>query len=297
MPLPLRIMFDHWLPSLMRGLVETGYVDTARTCTLNITGRKAGNDRLPAMAADLAQRNVAVIAATTTPAPLAAKAATTHHPDQFSKSAKTQSGFGLVASLNKPGGNAVTGVTQLNAEVVPKRLELLHDLLPAATVMAALVNPADPVLAESSSRALLLAARALGLQLTVLNASTERDFDEVCLNMSQIRAGGLVITADAFFNGYAEQLGALTMRHLVPAIFETREFVAGGGLASYGGNIIDSYRMAGVYTGRVLKGDKPADLPVQEATKVELLLNLKTATALGITVPLALSGRADEVIE
>jgi putative ABC transport system substrate-binding protein len=287
---------DHVRPlaAFISGLVQTGYVD-GQNVHIEYHWAEGQNDRLPAMAADLARRDVAVIAATTTPAALAAKAATTTTAIVF-EIGEDPIRLGLVASLNKPGGNA-TGVTQLNAEVVPKRLEQLHDLLPSASVVAALVNPADPVLAESSSRALLSAAHALGLQLTVLNASTERDFDEVFLNMSQLRAGGLVITADAFFNGYAEQLGALTMRHLVPAIFETREFVAGGGLASYGGNIIDSYRMAGVYTGRILKGDKPADLPVQEATKVELLLNLKTAKALGITVPLALSGRADEVIE
>jgi putative tryptophan/tyrosine transport system substrate-binding protein len=287
---------DHARPlaAFISGLNETGYMN-GQNVHIEYRWADGQNDRLPAMAADLVQRDVAVIAATTTPAALAAKAATTTIPIVF-EIGEDPIKLGLVASLNQPGGNA-TGVTQLNAEVVPKRLELLHELLPAASVMAVLVNPADPVLAESSSRALLSAAHPLGLELKVLNASTERDFDKVFANVIQLRAGGLVICADAFLNGHAEQLGALTIRNLVPAIFETREFVAGGGLASYGGNIQDSYHMAGIYTGRVLKGDKPADLPVQEATKVELILNLKTAKALGITVPLALSGRADEVIE
>ena len=287
---------DHARPlsAFINGLNQTGYVN-GQNVHIEYRWADGKNDRLPAMAADLAQRDVAVIAATTTPAALAAKAATTTIPIVF-EIGEDPIKLGLVASLNQPGGNA-TGVTQLNAEVVPKRLELLHELLPTANVMAVLVNPADPVLAELSSRALLSAAHALGLELKILNASTERDFDGVFANLMQLRASGLVISADAFLNGHAEQLGALTFRNLVPAIFETREFVAGGGLASYGGNIINSYRIAGVYTGRILKGDKPADLPVQEATKVELFINLKTAKALGLTVPLALFGRADEVIE
>ena len=287
---------DHARPlsAFINGLNQTGYVN-GQNVHIEYRWADGKNDRLPAMAADLAQRDVAVIAATTTPAALAAKAATTTIPIVF-EIGEDPIKLGLVASLNQPGGNA-TGVTQLNAEVVPKRLELLHELLPTANVMAVLVNPADPVLAESSSRALLSAAHALGLELKILNASTERDFDGVFANLMQLRASGLVISADAFLNGHAEQLGALTFRNLVPAIFETREFVAGGGLASYGGNIINSYRIAGVYTGKILKGDKPADLPVQEATKVELFINLKTAKALGLTVPLALFGRADEVIE
>ena len=287
---------DHARPlsAFINGLNQTGYVN-GQNVHIEYRWADGQNDRLPAMAADLALRDVAVIAATTTPAALAAKAATTTIPIVF-EIGEDPIKLGLVASLNQPGGNA-TGVTQLNAEVVPKRLELLHELLPTANFMAVLVNPADPVLAKSSSRALLSAAHALGLELKILNASTERDFDGVFANLIQLRAGGLVICADAFLNGHAEQLGALTFRNSIPAIFETREFVTGGGLASYGGNIINSYRIAGAYTGRILKGDKPADLPVQEATKVELFINLKTARALGLTVPLSLFGRADEVIE
>jgi putative ABC transport system substrate-binding protein len=204
--------------------------------------------------------------------------------------------LGLVASLNRPGGN-VTGVTQLSAVVASKRLELLHELVPTASVIALLVNPTDPALADSSTRDLQAAAHALGLQLHVLHASTERDFEAVFAKLIQLRAGGLVIAGSAFFRARSEQLAALALRHAVPTVHTNRRFVAAGGLVSYGGSITDSYRLAGVYTGRILKGEKPADLPVQQGTKVELYINLKTAKALGITVPLPLSGRADEVID
>jgi putative ABC transport system substrate-binding protein len=244
------------------------------------------------MAADLVHREVTVITATPTLAALAARTATTTIPIVFETGADPVK-IGLVASLNRPGGN-VTGVTQLNNEIAPKRLELLHELIPTATVMALLVNPADPIIAEANSSAVLSAAHRLGLELHVLNASSERDFDAVFAKLLQLRAGGLVIGAGVLF---IEQLAALTVQHAVPAIFETREFVTAGGLISYGSSIADAYRSVGVYTGRILKGEKPADLPVQQATKVELYINLKTATALGITVPLTLSGRADEVIE
>jgi len=203
---------------------------------------------------------------------------------------------GLVASLNRPGGN-VTGVTLTNAEVAPKRLQFLHELVPTASAMALLVNPANPTLAESQSREGLSAARTLGLELHVLKASTERDFDGVFTKLSELRAGGLVIATDVLFTSHSEQLAVLTARHAVPAIYKGREFAAAGGLMSYGSDITDSYRLAGVYTGRILKGDKPANLPVQQATKVELFMNLKTAKALGINVPNTLIGRAEEVIE
>jgi putative ABC transport system substrate-binding protein len=197
--------------------------------------------------------------------------------------------------LNRPGGN-LTGVTTLTAELGPKQLELLRELVPTATTIAVLLNPTNPV-TETQSREVQAAARILGLQLHVLYASTERDFDTAFATLVQLRAGGLVIGPDAFFVSRSEQLAALTVRHAVPTIYQFREFAAAGGLMSYGGSITDAYRLMGVYAGRILKGEKAADLPVQQATKVELALNLKTAKALGLTVPLALLGRADEVIE
>ena len=253
------------------------------------------NDRLPAMVAELVQRPVTVIAATTTPAALAAKAATTSIPIVFEMGGDPIA-LGLVASLSRPGGN-VTGVTQLNVEVASKRLELLHELLPTAIVTALVVNPTNPAVTEVVLRASQAAAQRLGLDLHVLNASSESDFDGVFANVIQLRAGGLVIGSDAFFNSRSEQLAALALRHAVPTVFENREFVAAGGLAAYSGDVADAYRLAGVYAARILKGEKPGELPVQQATKIQLVLNLKTAKALGITVPLPLLGRADEVIE
>jgi putative ABC transport system substrate-binding protein len=203
--------------------------------------------------------------------------------------------MGLVTSLNRPGGN-LTGVSSLNVEVTPKRLEILREAIPTATVVAVLLNPTSPT-ADSQLRNLQEAARALALQLHVLHASTARDFDAVFASLLQLRASGLVVASDTFFATHSEQLAALTVRHAVPAIHQSRDFTLAGGLMSYGGSFVESHRQAGVYTGRVLKGDKPADLPVQQVTKVELLINLKTAKALGVTFPLALSGRADQVIE
>jgi ABC-type uncharacterized transport system substrate-binding protein len=277
-----------------QGLQEIGYVE-GRTVAIEYRFAGNRNERLPALAADLVQRQVTVIAATTTPAALAAKAATTTIPIVFEVGGDPVQ-LGLVANLNRPGGN-VTGVTQLSTVVAAKRLELLHELVPTATVMALLIDPTDPALAEAALRASQAAAQTLGLSLRVLNASTESDFDGVFANVIQLRAGGLVIASNAFFWDRIEQLAALAVRHAVPTVHAYREFVAAGGLASYGGSITDSYRVAGGYTGRILKGEKPADLPVQQGTKVELYINLKTAKALGITVPLPLSGRAEELIE
>jgi putative ABC transport system substrate-binding protein len=282
------------LSAFLKGLGEAGYVD-GQNVAIEYRWADGQNDRLPALASDLLHRQVTVIAATTTAASLAAKAATTTIPIVFETGADPVQ-LGLVPNLNHPGGN-ITGVTQINQEVTPKRLQLLHELVPAASIMALLVNPASPYQAKTQSSAALLAAQTLGLELHVLNASTDRDFDAAFTNVVQLRAGGLVIASDPFFIGRSEQLAILTVRHAVPTIFETHEFAVAGGLLSYGADITDTYRLAGVYTGRILKGDKPADLPVQQATKVELYINLKTANALGLNVPNTLIGRADEVIE
>jgi putative tryptophan/tyrosine transport system substrate-binding protein len=286
--------YGQQLSAFLKGLGETGYVD-GRNVVIEYRWAEGRYDRLPAMAADLVHRQVTVIAATSTTSALAAKAATTTIPIVFEMGSDPVR-LGLVTSLSRPGGN-ITGITQLNWEVIPKRLELLHELLPTARVMALLVNPTDAVYAEMQSRAVLTAAHTLGLELRVLNASTEGDFESVFANLVPLRAGGLVIGGGAFFFSRIKQLAALAIRHAVPAVYQTREFVAAGGLLSYGSEVTDAYRLAGVYTGRVLKGDKLADLPVLQATKVELFINLKTAKTLGITVPLPLSGRADELIE
>jgi len=227
-------------------------------------------------------------------AALAAKAMTTTIPIVFSISVDPVE-VGLVASLNRPAGT-LTGVTSLNAEAGSKRLELLHELVPGATVIALLVNPANPT-TETLSKDLQAAARTLGLQIRVLHASAERDFDAAFAILVQARAGALVIGTDAFFTSRSNQLAALAIRHAVPTVYQSREFAVAGGLMSYGGSLADTHRQVGVYTGRILKGEKPADLPVQQSTKVELIINLKTAKALGLTVPLPLLGRADEVIE
>ncbi len=277
-----------------QGLNEAGYVD-GQNVTIEYRFAEDHHDRLPALAADLVRRQVGVIVATSTPAALAAKAATTTIPIVFEVAADPVK-LGLVASLGRPGGN-VTGVTQLGEEVLPKRLELLHELLPAARVMALLVNPTDPALSEEQARVSLPAASSFGIELHVLNASTARDFDAVFAKLKELGAGGLVIGGDALFTGHNDELAALTVHHAVPAIYQRREFAVAGGLMGYGSNLADTHRLVGVYTGRILKGDKPADLPVQQATKIELYINLKTAKALGVTVPLSLLGRADEVIE
>ena len=282
------------LAAFRQGLKDNGFVEGQNVA---IEYRFAGNqnERLPALAADLVHRQVAVIAATTTPAALAAKAATATIPIVFELGADPVQ-LGLVPNFNRPGAN-VTGVTQLNTEVAPKRLELLHELIPTTSLMALLLDPTDPTNADTQSTSVLSAAQRLGLKVHVLNASSERDFDRVFASVMQLRAGGLVIGAHGFFTARSEQLGALAARHAVPAAYENREFVAAGGLVSYGGGISDAYRLAGVYAARILKGEKPAELPVQQSTKVEMFLNLKAAKALGITVPLPLLGRADEVIE
>jgi putative ABC transport system substrate-binding protein len=258
------------LAAFRQGLKEAGYVE-GQNVTIEYRWAEGRYDRLAALAGDLVYRQVSVIAATSTPANLVAKAATSTIPIVFTTGSDPVQ-IGLVTSLSRPGGN-VTGVTQLTVEVLPKRLELAHELIPNATLVAALVNPTNPN-AETVTGELQTAAATLGLQLNVLHASTEAEIDAAFTTLLQQRASVLLIGADAFFNSRNEQLAALTIRHSVPAIFEYRQFVAAGGLVSYGGSVIDSYRLAGGYTGRILKGDKPADLPVLQSTKVELFINL-----------------------
>ena len=265
-----------------RGLQESGYV-VGQNVAIEYRYAVQQIDRLPAMAADLVKRHVTVIATGTTPAVLAAQAATTTIPIVFEMGSDPVR-LGLVANLNRPGGN-VTGVNNLIVEVAPKRLELLHELLPTVKVMALLLNPADRALAQAQAREVLSAAKNLGLELHVLNARSEGDFDAVFADIKRLRVGGLVISAGSVFVGGLNKLAALTIRHAVPAIYQYREFPAAGGLMSYGSDILDSYRLAGVYTGRVLKGENPAELPVMQATKFDLVINLKTAKALGISVP------------
>ena len=233
--------------------------------------------------------------ASTTPAVLALKAATATIPIVFFVAGDPVA-LGLVASLNRPGGN-LTGTTTLTLEVGSKWLSLMHEMVPAAITFGLLVNPTSPTLAETQSVDLQAAARALALQIQLLHASTDRGLDAAFATLAQKRMGGLVISSDSFFFTRSKQLAALAARHAVPAIFGFREFAAAGGLMSYGASVTDQHRTVGVYTGRVLNGEKPTDLPVQQATKVELILNLKTAKALGIEVPTTLLARADEVIE
>jgi putative ABC transport system substrate-binding protein len=288
-------LYANALRSFRQGLSETGYVE-GRNVAIEFRWADGQNDRLPALAADLVRRQVSVIAVLSgRPATLAAKAVTATIPIVFEVGVDPVAA-GLVASLARPGGN-VTGVTSLNTELGPKRLELLRELMPTATIIALLVNPTNPFIAKNISSELQSTAHTLGMQLHILNASTERDFDTVFATFVQLRASALVIAPDAMFISRSEQLGALTLRHGVPAITQFREFAAAGGLMSYGGSFTDAARQVGVYTGRILKGEKPADLPVQQSTKVELTINMKTAKALGLTVPPALLARADELIE
>ena len=287
-------LFAYLARAFRQGLSQSGYVERSNV-EIEYRWAEGRYDQLPALAADLIRRQVTVIAANS-PAPvMAAKAATKTIPIVFSTGYDPVEA-GYVASLARPGGN-LTGVTSLTAEVGPKRVELLYELVPMATRIGLLINPAAASMHQSVSTDLQAAARKLGLSFHVLHASTMRDFDAVFAALARLQAGGLVIGSDPFFNSQSAQLAALAIRHAVPAIYQYREFAAAGGLMSYGGSLTDMYHQVGVYTGRILKGDKPADLPVQQSTKVELILNLKTAKSLGITVPLSLLGRADEVIE
>ena len=282
------------LSAFLKGLSETSYLES-QNVKIEYRWAQGEIDRLPAFAAELVRREVAVIAATGTPAALAAKAATTTIPIVFETGSDPVQ-LGLVASLNRPGGN-VTGIAQLAIEVVPKRLQLLNEMVPTAKIVALLVDPTDPAVSENTIRGAQTAARSLGLELHVLNVSTEHEIDAVFAKMVQLQAGGLLVSGGQFFNSRSKQIAALARQHAMPTIFPYRDLAAAGGLMSYGTSITDAYRLAGVYTGRILQGEKPADLPVQQATKVELIVNLETAKALGMTVPMSLLGRADEVIE
>jgi putative tryptophan/tyrosine transport system substrate-binding protein len=279
------------LAAFRQGLTETGYVE-GRNVAIEYRWAEGHSDRLSALAADLVRRQVTLIAANSQ-ATAAAKAATTTIPIVFMTSADPVQ-VGFVASLSRPGGN-LTGVASLGTETNRKRLQLLHELLPSVGTIAALINPTFPG-SDIQARELQAAASALGRQLHILQAS-RRDIDTAFANLVPLKASGLVIGSDPFFNSWSEQLAVLSLGHAVPAIYEFRAFAAAGGLVSYGGRITDLYRLAGVYAGRILKGDKPADMPVQQETRVELIINLKTARILGLTIPLPLLGRADEVIE
>jgi putative ABC transport system substrate-binding protein len=286
--------FAGYLRAFRDGLGSTGYVE-GRNVAIEYRWAEGERASVKEMAADLARRRVDVIAATGgSPAALEAKAATATIPIIF------QVGFdpvkaGLVTSLAKPGGN-ITGTTMLAADLASKRLEILHELVPTATVIGALFNPAGPA-AKFQMGELRASTARLGVRVHVREASAARDVDGAFGSLANLKVEALFIGADPLFNELSEKIARLSLRHRLPAIYQFRPFVEAGGLLSYGGSLTDAYYQAGVYTGRVLKGDKPADLPVQQSTKVELIVNLKTAKALGVTVPLNLLGRADEVIE
>jgi putative ABC transport system substrate-binding protein len=288
--------FANRLRAFHQGLSETGYVE-GRNVAIEYRWAENQVNRLPALAADLVRRQVAVIATPgSTAAALAAKAATASIPIVF-QVATDPVAAGLVAGLDRPGGN-LTGVTALLVEVGPKLLEMMYELVPAATTMALLVNPTDNPYLESQLRDLLAAARTLGRpQLHVLHAGAERDFDRAFAELVRLRTGGLVIAANTLFSTHSEQLAALAIRHRVLAISPYREFAAAGGLMSYGGDVTDQNRLVGNYTGRILKGGRPDDLPVQQEARVELVINMKTAKAFGLKIPETLLVRADKVIE
>lgn len=283
------------LIAFREGLREAGY-EEGRNVIIEYRWANGQNDRLSALAADLVNRKVDVIAVPGSGfAALAAKAATKTIPIVFEIGLDPVTS-GLVGSLNRPEGN-VTGITSLNLDVTPKGLELLRELLPQAKSFGVLINPANRVNAALITKGMENSFRAMGIQIQFINVSAESEFENVIVKFAQSGPGGLILGGDPLFNTRGPQLAALTLKYAVPAVHTVREFAVSGGLMSYGGNIKDTHRRAGIYTGRVLKGEKPADLPVQQATKVELCINLKTAKALGLNVPNTLIGRADEVIE
>ena len=276
-----------------QGLGEAGYID-GRNVTVGYRWAEGQSRRLSTLAADLVHDEVAVIAVTGNAVALAAKAATATIPIVF-QVGNDPVAAGLVASLARPGGN-LTGVTTLSAEIVAKRLELLHELIPTISSVALLINPNNRD-SENSERDAEAAAKNFGLQLHVIRASSTNEIDATFKDFEQLQARALIIAPDAFFNSRSEQLAALALQYAVPTVYQYRKFATAGGLISYGANITDAYRLVGLYTAQILRGEKPADLPVQEATKLELLINVKTAKALGVMVPPTLLARADEVIE
>jgi putative tryptophan/tyrosine transport system substrate-binding protein len=281
------------LAGFRQGLRQTGYIE-GQNVHIAFRWAEGRYDRFPELAAELVGLQVAVIAAFSSAAALAAISATKTIPIVFSSTVDPVAA-GLVASLNRSGGNA-TGVAFFTSELVAKQLELLRELLPKATIIGLLVNPTSPN-TETQLRDIPVASQALGLQIVVQNASSDGDLDTAFATLAQQRASGLVVGSDPFFYGRREQLAALAARHALPAIYPDREYVADGGLMSYGASLTDAYRQAGVYSGRILKGDKPADLPVQQAVKIELVINLQTAKTLGVEMPLSLLMRINEAIE
>jgi ABC-type uncharacterized transport system substrate-binding protein len=282
------------LTGLRHGLNDTGYVEGRN---LAVEYRWAGNqyDRLPALAAHLVQIRVAVIVTPGLPSTLAAKAATTTIPVVFGVGVDPVQ-IGLVASLNRPGGN-LTGFNQFNGELGAKGLALLHELVRSTPAIGFLVNPNNQAIAELTTRDVLAAAPAIGLQIQMLKASKDREIDAAFENLVQARTGALLVSNDVFLNSRIEQIIALAARHAIPVMYPSREFAEAGGLISYGTSLTDEYRQVGVYTGRILKGAKPADMPVVQATKFELVINLKTAKRLGPEIPAKLLALADEAIE
>ena len=283
------------LIAFREGLSEMGY-EEGPNVIVEYRWANGQNDRLPALAADLVNRKVAVIAVPGSGfAALAAKAATKTIPIVFEIGLDPVTS-GLVRSLSRPEAN-VTGITSPNLDVFPKGLELLRELIPQAKSFSALINPANRVTSGIVTKGLEGPSRALGIQIHFLNVSAESEFETAFAKLTQLGVGGLILGGDPVFNTRGPQLAALALKHAMPDVHTVREFAVSGGLMSYGGNIKDTHRRAGIYTGRVLKGEKPAELPVQQTTKVELCINLKTAKALGLSVPNTLIGRADEVIE
>ena len=289
------LLFASRLQAFHAGLATAGFSE-GRNVAITYRWAEGHNDRLPALAAELVRDQVSVIASPgSLAAALAAKTATAAIPIVFETGADPI-GTGLVTSLRRPAGN-VTGVTSLNAAVGAKRLELLRELAPSARAFALLVNPANPKNAEATTTDLKAAAGTLGCDLQVLHAATEGELDGAFAALAKSQTGGLVIANETFFANRSEQLAALARRHGVPAVHQSREFAAAGGLVSYGGSVTESHGQAGIYVGRILKGEQPGELPVVQVTKVEMVINMKTAKAFGITVPLSLLGRADQVIE